>query len=74
MEDYQIRHPQERISNALIQASGKMVLIDKLLARLKESGHKVGVVQSNSAYVSPILYDYHVIPAGADLLPDGTMP
>ena len=29
------------VFNALIQASGKMVLIDKLLTKLKESGHKV---------------------------------
>lgn len=29
------------VFNALVQASGKMVLIDKLLTKLKESGHKV---------------------------------
>ena len=42
MKDFQARHPQQPVFNALVQASGKMVLIDKLLARLKESGHKVG--------------------------------
>jgi len=34
------------VFNALVQASGKMVLIDKLLTKLKESGHKV----KNHAY------------------------
>lgn len=43
MEDFKNRHPYQPIYNALIQASGKMVLVDKLLTRLKESGHKVGV-------------------------------
>ena len=40
--DFQLRHANQPLYNALIQASGKMVLIDKLLAKLKESGHKVG--------------------------------
>lgn len=37
------------VFNALVQASGKMVLIDKLLTKLKESGHKV------CAYVHTII-------------------
>ena len=31
--------------DALIQASGKMVLVDKLLPKLKQGGHKVGLVE-----------------------------
>ena len=30
------------VTSALVQASGKMVLVDKLLTKLWESGHKVG--------------------------------
>ena len=41
VEDYRLRHPNQPLFNALIQASGKMVLVDKLLTKLKESGHKV---------------------------------
>jgi len=32
----------EALHNALVTASGKMVLLDKLLPRLREGGHKVG--------------------------------
>ncbi len=42
VQDYQLRYPTNHPSSALVQASGKMVLIDKLLIKLKESGHKVG--------------------------------
>ncbi len=41
VRDFQARHSEIPVSSALVQASGKMVLIDKLLAKLKESGHKV---------------------------------
>ena len=34
-------HPGVPVTSALVQASGKMVLIDKLLFKLKQSGHKV---------------------------------
>ena len=43
MTDWQTQRPTETIQNSLIQASGKLVLIDKLLPKLKESGHKVCV-------------------------------
>ena len=41
MEDFKVKHPLQPVHNALVQASGKMVLIDKLLAKLRENGHKV---------------------------------
>ena len=41
VRDWQIQRPQEPVHQSLIQASGKLVLIDKLLPKLKESGHKV---------------------------------
>ena len=44
MQDFQVSHPHQYVSAALTQSSGKMVLVDKLLTKLKESGHKVGVV------------------------------
>lgn len=42
---------------ALIQSSGKMVLLDKLLPRLKEGGHKV-LVFSQMIRCLDILEDY----------------
>ena len=42
--DFQQRYPERDISEALIQASGKLVLVDKLLPKLKENGHKVGKI------------------------------
>ena len=42
--DWQTEKPTEPVYRSLIQASGKLVLIDKLLPKLKESGHKVGTV------------------------------
>lgn len=44
VEDYHMRHPNQPLFNALIHASGKMVLVDKLLTKLKESGHKVSEI------------------------------
>ena len=41
VHDFQKRFPEREISEALIQASGKLVLVDKLLPKLKENGHKV---------------------------------
>ena len=41
VEDFLRRHPDS--TNVLVQASGKLVLIDKLLPRLKANGHKVPV-------------------------------
>ena len=42
---------------ALIMASGKMVLLDKLLPRLKETGHRV-LIFSQMVRVLDILADY----------------
>ena len=39
--DWQSEKPSEPVARSLIQASGKLVLIDKLLPKLKQSGHKV---------------------------------
>ena len=41
VSDFKARHPGRHTAGALIQASGKLVLIDKLLPKLKEKGHKV---------------------------------
>jgi len=41
VQKFQARHPEVPVTRALVQASGKMVLIDKLLFKLKQSGHKV---------------------------------
>ena len=56
MSDWQIHRPTEPVSNSLIQASGKLVLIDKLLPKLKESGHKVHSVHSVCACSMMIVY------------------
>jgi chromodomain-helicase-DNA-binding protein 7 len=32
---------KEEVYNAMIQSSGKLVLVDKLLPKLKQAGHKV---------------------------------
>ena len=40
LQDFKARHVDEPLWHALIQASGKLVLIDKLLPKLKQSGHK----------------------------------
>ena len=48
---------QLKATNAMIQASGKLVLMDKLLPRLKDGGHKV-LVFSQMIRVLDILEDY----------------
>lgn len=47
------------IVHAMIQASGKFVLLDKLLPKLKQSGHKV-LIFSQMIRVLDILEDYLV--------------
>ena len=42
--DYQRQHPDHSPNECLVQASGKLVLISKLLPKLKANGHKVRVV------------------------------
>ena len=45
------------IVQAMIQASGKFVLLDKLLPKLKQNGHKV-LIFSQMIRVLDILEDY----------------
>ena len=47
------------VVQAMIQASGKFVLLDKLLPKLKQSGHKV-LIFSQMIRVLDILEDYLV--------------
>jgi len=49
-------HEPEHI-NALIQSSGKFVLLDKLLPRLKAGGHRV-LIFSQMIRVLDIIEDY----------------
>ncbi|CAI8021600.1 Chromodomain-helicase-DNA-binding protein 7 [Geodia barretti] len=55
--DWQTEKPTEPVYRSLIQASGKLVLIDKLLPKLKESGHKV-LIFSQMVRCLDILEDY----------------
>ena len=48
---------QAKAVYAMIQASGKLVLMDKLLPRLKADGHKV-LIFSQMIRVLDILEDY----------------
>jgi len=48
---------QEEISKMLIECSGKLVLIDKLLPKLKAGGHKI-LIFSQMVRVLDILEDY----------------
>ena len=41
IEDFKVHYPSRHITESLIQASGKLVLVDKLLPKLREKGHKV---------------------------------
>lgn len=50
---------REQVFHKLIEASGKMVLIDKLLPKLKAGGHKV-LIFSQMVRVLDILEDYMV--------------
>ena len=51
VSDWQAQRPTEAVYKSLIQASGKLVLIDKLLPKLKESGHKVSGISSYDVLV-----------------------
>ena len=57
--DYRDQHPDtnDAYHNALIQSSGKMVLVDKLLPRLKENGHRV-LIFSQMVKLLDIIEDY----------------
>ena len=41
LDDFKARYPDRHFTDALVQASGKLVLISKLLPKLKEKGHRV---------------------------------
>eukprot|EP00871_Galdieria_phlegrea_P004482 jgi/Galph1/5034/GphlegSOOS_G61.1 len=48
---------EEKLMQHLIEASGKLVLVDKLLPKLRDSGHKV-LIFSQMIRVLDILEDY----------------
>lgn len=48
---------REEVMEKLVQASGKLVLLDKLLVKLKAGGHKV-LIFSQMVRVLDILEDY----------------
>lgn len=59
INDYRMQHEESFDSNliAMIQASGKLVLMDKLLPRLRTDGHRV-LVFSQMVRCLDILEDY----------------
>ena len=60
MLEFQNLPPEEmpfRHIKALVQSAGKMVLLDKLLPKLKEGGHKV-LIFSQMIRCLDILEDY----------------
>ena len=56
LSEYNAHTPEEQFT-ALIQASGKMVLIDKLLRKLKDGGHKV-LIFSQMTRCLDLIQDY----------------
>lgn len=57
IQEFRSQHSDESTLNAIIQASGKLVLIDKLLPRLKDNGHRV-LIFSQMVRCLDILEDY----------------
>ncbi|KAJ8302947.1 hypothetical protein KUTeg_019343 [Tegillarca granosa] len=57
LEEIKEKHDQEQIMLTMVNSSGKMVLLDKLLPKLKQNGHKV-LVFSQMIRVLDILEDY----------------
>lgn len=51
------RSETEKLFQTMIQASGKLVLVDKLLPKLKADGHKV-LIFSQMIRVLDIIEDY----------------
>lgn len=47
MDDYKLKGEDVTALHQLVQASGKMVLIHKLLPKLQQGGHKVCLTISN---------------------------
>ncbi|XP_055385541.1 chromodomain-helicase-DNA-binding protein 1 [Condylostylus longicornis] len=56
-EEEIMRMPQEEIMQSLLKGSGKLVLLDKLLCRLRETGHRV-LIFSQMVRMLDILADY----------------
>jgi SNF2 family DNA or RNA helicase len=48
---------EERVSKGIVMSSGKMVLLDKLLPKLKREGHKV-LIFSQMVKMLDILEEY----------------
>ncbi|KAJ6220331.1 hypothetical protein RDWZM_006143 [Blomia tropicalis] len=57
LHEFRQQQHEEATLNAIIQSSGKLVLIDKLLPRLKENGHRV-LIFSQMVRCLDILEDY----------------
>jgi chromodomain-helicase-DNA-binding protein 1 len=66
-------HPREDILRGMIMSSGKMVLLDKLLTRLKKDGHRV-LIFSQMVRMLDILGDYLSIKGVSFQRLDGTVP
>ena len=66
-------HPREDILRGMIMSSGKMVLLDKLLTRLKKDGHRV-LIFSQMVRMLDILGDYLSIKGISFQRLDGTVP
>lgn len=64
---------RENILRGMIMSSGKMVLLDKLLTRLKKDGHRV-LIFSQMVRILDILGDYLAIKGIAFQRLDGTVP
>lgn len=57
IHEYRQQHTDDGTLTAIVQASGKLVLIDKLLPKLKENGHRV-LIFSQMVRCLDILEDY----------------
>lgn len=66
-------HSRENVLRGLIMCSGKMVLLDKLLTRLKKDGHRV-LIFSQMVRMLDILGDYLSIKGINFQRLDGTVP
>ncbi|KAH3677626.1 hypothetical protein WICMUC_001729 [Wickerhamomyces mucosus] len=66
-------HSRENILRGMIMSSGKMVLLDKLLTRLKKDGHRV-LIFSQMVRMLDILGDYLAIKGINFQRLDGTVP
>ena len=58
--EFNIQHPGDNELDLMIKSSGKLVLLDKLLPRLKEDGHRV-LLFSQFKVMLDIIQDYLVL-------------